>query len=96
MKTVLTVNLPKELEPALKAAGYTSQSLSNEALCHLAVALFMRKVLSLEQAAQLARMSLWDFIPFLGAQDIATADYDAEEARKELETARWLSGKRKK
>jgi predicted HTH domain antitoxin len=62
----------------------------------LAAALFARKVLSLEQAAQLAKMSLWDFIPFLAAQGVAVADYDAEEARTELEAARWLSGKRKK
>ena len=96
MRTTLTMNLPKELEPTLKAAGYTAQRLTDEALRSLATALFVRKVLSVEQAAQLARMSLWDFIRFLGAQGIAVADYDAEEAQTELETARWLSGKPKK
>ena len=93
MRTVLTMDLPKELEPALKAAGYTPQRLSDEALCYLAASLFVRKVLSLEQAAQLARMSLWDFIPFLGEQGIAVSDYDEDETREELKAARWLAGK---
>jgi predicted HTH domain antitoxin len=96
MKTVLTVDLPKELEATLRAAGYTHQRLSEEALQHLSAALFGRKVLSLGQAAQLAKMSLWEFIPFLGKQGIVVADYDEEEAQMELETARWLLKNRKK
>ena len=94
--SVLTVDVPEELEAALNATGYTSQRLADEARQYLAVALFARKILSLEQAAQLAKMSLWTFIPFLGEQGVAVADYDGEEVQSELETARWLAGKQQK
>jgi len=96
MGTHLTIDLPDDLQGALKAVGYTPQRLSDEARQHLAVALFSRRVLSLEHAAKLAGMSLWNFIPFLGEQGIPVADYDEEETRIELESARWLSGRQKK
>lgn len=91
MKTILELDLPQELEAAIKAAGYTSERLSEEARHYLASALFSRKVLSLEQAAKLSGMSLWAFIPFLGEQGIAVADYDEEETQKEIATSKWLS-----
>ncbi len=89
MRVALTVDLPEELETTLKIAGYTPRR-------SLAVTLFTRKVLSLGQAARLAGMSLWDFIPFLGTQGIPLADYDDAEADNEVETARWIAGNPKK
>ncbi len=96
MRVALTVDLPEELETTLKIAGYTPEQLSTEARRSLAVTLFTRKVLSLGQAARLAGMSLWDFIPFLGTQGIPLADYDDAEADNEVETARWIAGNPKK
>ncbi len=96
MRGTLTVELPEELETTLKIAGYTPEQLSIEARRSLAVTLFVRKVLSLGQAARLAGMSLWDFIPFLGTQGIPLADYDEAEADNEVETARWVAGNPRK
>jgi hypothetical protein len=76
MTAVLTLDWPDYLSAALKAAGYTPERLSEEAM---------------GQAACLAKMSHWDFIPFLGQRGIAVADYDDEEIAKELEAGRWLS-----
>ena len=91
MGSTWTMDLPKDLEQTLKAAGYTSEKLSKEAMRYLAAGLFLRKVLSVEQGAKLAQMSLWEFIPFLGEQGITVADYDEEEALKEVESAgQWL------
>ena len=87
----LTIELPQELESTLRAAGYTPERLSEETRRSLAIALFARKVLSLEQATRLSGMSQWEFIPFLGEHGIPVADYDQKEARRETETARWLS-----
>ena len=87
----LTIELPQELESTLRAAGYTPERLSEETRRSLAIALFARKVLSLEQAARLSGMGQWEFIPFLGEHGIPVADYDQKEARRETETARWLS-----
>jgi predicted HTH domain antitoxin len=76
--------------------GYTPSRLSDAARRHLAAELFSNKTLSLEQAGQLAGMSLWDFIPFLGKKGIPVADYDEEETNLEMESAQWLSRKGKK
>jgi len=96
MGNTLTVDLPEDLEAALRAAGYTRERLLNEARCYLAAALFARKALSLEQSARLSGMNLWDFIAFLGEQNIPVADYDEEESHRELEGAKWLSENPKK
>ena len=61
MTAVLTLDWPDNLAAALKAAGYTPERLSEEAMASLAADLFQRHVLSLGQAACLARMNLWDF-----------------------------------
>ncbi len=86
----LTFDLPNELLTTLQAAGYTPKLLEAEARRSFATALFSRKVLSLGQAAQLAGMNLWEFIPFLSEQGIAVADYDEAEVERELETVEWL------
>ncbi len=96
MEATLTVNVPEEVETALRIAGYTPDQLSVEARRALAVVLFNRKVLSLGQSAQLAGMTLWEFIPFLGTMGIAVADYDEAEAEREVETARWIAENPKK
>ncbi|HUT31861.1 MAG TPA: UPF0175 family protein [Planctomycetota bacterium] len=84
------LDLQDGLRAALGAAGYTAERLSEEARRQLAAALFARKVLSLGKAAELAGMSLWDFIPFLGQHEIPYLDYDEDEWKKELEAARPL------
>lgn len=96
MGTLLKIDLPEEIAAALKAVGYTSERLSGDARLHLAASLFSRKVLSLEQAAQLAGMSLWNFIPFLAEMGIAVDGFDEEEIQTELDTAQWLSKEQKK
>ena len=47
----------------------------------------------LKQAARLAGVSLWEFLPVLSAQGIPVADYDEDEARQEVEAARWLAAR---
>lgn len=93
MSALPQADVPEDVLAALQAAGYTPQRISEEALKHLAGVLFARKVLTLEQAARLSGLTLWDFIPFLGEQGIPIADYDADEIQRELETVRWLTSK---
>jgi predicted HTH domain antitoxin len=90
MEAVVTFSWPDELEAALKAAGYTPERISEEAMASLAADLFERRILSLGQAACLAKMNLWNFIPFPGKRGIAIAEYDEAEVEKELEAGRWL------
>ncbi len=96
MGTHLRIDIPDDLEGTLKALGYSTQRLSDEARSHLASALYSHKTLSLGQAARLAGMPLWDFIPFLGKQGITLSEYDREETRLEIESAQWLSKKKRK
>jgi predicted HTH domain antitoxin len=96
MSVTFDADLPPDIWAALQAVGYTPQKLTKDALKHFAGVLYVRKSLSLEQAARLADMSLWEFIPFLSEQGIAVADYDAEEIERELEAVRWLTSTRQK
>jgi predicted HTH domain antitoxin len=91
MSALPQADVPEDVLAALQAAGYTRQRLSEEALKHFAGVLFARKVLTLEQAARLAGIPLWDFIPFLGEQGIPIADYDTDEIVREIENARALA-----
>ncbi len=90
MKTVVTVEIPSGVEAILSSAGYTDERLAEETQRALALVLFQRKVLSLDQAARCARMPLWAFIPWLGEHGMAVAEYDEAELQRELDTARWL------
>jgi predicted HTH domain antitoxin len=89
MGSTLTVELPGDLETALKEAGLTREQLDEVAKRYVAMALFRRHVLSLGQAADLAGMSLWDFIPFLGEHGIPMATYDADEIAEEVKPLQW-------
>jgi predicted HTH domain antitoxin len=96
MSTAWHADLPPDIRAALQVVGYTPQKLSEEAFRYFSGVLYARKVLSLEQAARLAGMTLWEFIPFLAEQGIATADYDAEETDRELEAVHWLTSNQRK
>jgi len=91
MGAIVLPELPPDLWAALQASGYNRERLTTEALRHFAALLFSRRVLSLEQSARLASMSLWDFIPFLGEQGISLADYDDDEVQTELDGVKWLA-----
>ena len=90
MKTVVTIEVPENLEAVLRGVGYTDERLAVETQRALALVLFQQKVLSLEQAARCARLPLWAFIPWLGEHGVAVAEYDQTEVQREVDTARWL------
>jgi predicted HTH domain antitoxin len=91
MGSPVTFEVPAELEGALRAAGYSREKLSEEARSALAVSLFSTKALSLGQAAQFLGADLWRFIEVLGRRGVAVADYDREEAQREVAAAQWLA-----
>ncbi|MBC8486744.1 MAG: UPF0175 family protein [Bacteroidetes bacterium] len=94
MEERLTIDFPYDLKVALEAAGFSKQLLQKEVLHQLAAVLYMRKVLSLEQASHLSGMNLWEFIPFLDKLGIVVADYDKEETQKEMESVKWLTNQK--
>jgi predicted HTH domain antitoxin len=89
MSVILTVELPGNVVAAAEEAGLTWEELTKEMKRYVALGLFRRQVLSLGQAADVAEMSLWDFIPFLGQHGIPMATYDADEIAEELKPLKW-------
>lgn len=92
----LTIMVPGDVESSLKIAGYNEERLTIEARQSLAASLFSQKVLTLGQAAQLAGMPIWEFIPYLGTKGIAVVDYDKDEIDNEAQMAKWLSKRQNK
>ena len=87
----MQIELPEDIATALEAVGYTSRQLGEDAMRHLAVVLYGRSVLALEQAARMAGVPLWEFIPLLGENGVALADYDEAQVSIEMENARWMT-----
>ncbi len=82
--------VPEDLYFVLQARGFSREVLTTELNRLLAIRLFQTKVLSLGQAARLARLSLWAFIELLGERQIPVVDYSAEELDWELENLNYL------
>lgn len=80
----LEVPIPEGLRTTLELAGYSTEALSAEAQRALAAVLYKRHILTLAQAAELAGMSMREFIPFLASLGIATLDYPPDELGHDL------------
>jgi predicted HTH domain antitoxin len=52
----------------------------------LALKCYKDKILSLGKSAELSGLSMWDFIEFLGENNIAVIDYSEEQLNKEFES----------
>ena len=89
------IDLPEELYHTLSASGLTKEKIAVESRKLFALKCFKEKVLSLGKAAELSGLSKWDFIEFLGDNEVPVVDYDQEEINRELKTAVKLSEKLK-
>lgn len=96
MKRAVVLEIPESIRSALEAAGYSTETLSAEARKQLAAALYQKRVLTLSQAAQLAGMSLWEFIPVLAEQGVPALTYDPEELEHDWKAIQRLSRKMSK
>ena len=90
------INLPEELYLSLSASGLTKERIANESRKLLALKYFKDKILSLGRAAELAGLSKWDFIEYLGDNKVPVVNYDEDEITREFEIVNKLSGKLKK
>lgn len=88
MKTVQAViNLPESLYLSLSCFGLTRERLVSESRKLLALKYFQEKLLSIGKATELSGLSKWDFIEYLGNNNIPVIDYDDDEIIREFETA---------
>ena len=90
------IDLPEELYLSLSASGLTKEKIASESRKLLALKYYKEKLLSIGKTAQLSGLSIWDFVEYLGENDVPAVDYDQDEIKREFETVDELSEKLKK
>ncbi|MCL2015566.1 MAG: UPF0175 family protein [Defluviitaleaceae bacterium] len=78
----ITLEIPKI---SLIAANISELSAATEIKKHLALYLFQERVLSFGKAAELAKMSKWDFMDLMGRKGI-TFNYGVDDYLEDLQT----------
>ena len=90
------IDLPEELYLSLSAYGLTKERIANESRKLLSLKYFKDKFLSLGRAAELSGLSKWEFIEYLGENEVPVIDYDRDEIKRELESAENITERLKK
>ena len=90
------LDFSEELYLSLSSVGLTREKLAQESKKLLALKFYKGKTLSLGKAAELSGLSKWDFIDYLGENEIPLIDYDEDELKRELRTVDRFKGKLKK
>jgi predicted HTH domain antitoxin len=90
------IDLPEELYLSLSAVGLTRAKLVQESRRLLALKFYQGKILSFGKAAELSGLSKWDFMDYLGENEIPVIDYDEDELKRELRSVDRIKGKLKK
>ena len=83
---VLEVHCPEEVYKALRAAGFDRETLSQEARSGLAVRLYGEHRLSLGKAAELAGLSVVQFMNLLRTLHMPVVEYGDDEYAQDLRT----------
>ena len=78
------IDLPEDLYLSLSSVGLTRDKLAQESRKLLALKFFKSKLLSLGKATELSGLSKWDFIDFLGENEVAVVDFDDDEIGREF------------
>ena len=78
------IDLPDHLYRTLSAHGWSKDVICREARKLMALKCYKERVLSLGKCAEFSGLPLWDFIEFLGENDVAVVDYDDEQLKYEL------------
>jgi predicted HTH domain antitoxin len=78
------IDLSENLYLSLSSVGLTKDKLARESKKLLALKFFKGKLLSLGKATELSGLSKWDFIDFLGENEVAVVDFDDDEIGREI------------
>ena len=84
MSAQAIIDLSDQLYRTLSSHGLTKEVISREAKKLLALKCYKDRILSLGKSAQVSGLSLWEFIEFLGKNDVPVVDYDDEQLEYEL------------
>lgn len=81
---VVQVDLPPEVAVAMRMIGLEGDNLAREMRKATAIDLYAAKLLSIGKAAELADLSLAEFMDLLVSRGIAVAEYTAGDLAQDL------------
>ena len=84
MSVQAVIDLSDQLYRTLSSHGLSKEAISREAKKLLALKCYKDRVLSLGKSSEVSGLSLWEFIEFLGENDVPVVDYDDEQLEYEL------------
>ncbi len=84
------IDLPEDLYNTLSSHGISKEVITKESKKFLALKCYKDKILSLGKSAELSGLSMWDFIEFLGENNVAVIDYSDEQLEKEFQSVKQL------
>ena len=96
MAVKAVIDLPKDLYQTLSSHGLSKEMISKETKKLLALKCYKDKILSLGKSAELSGLSMWEFIEFLGENNIAAIDYSEKQLEKEFKNIGKLRKSRKR
>ena len=84
MSVQAIIDLSDQLYRTLSSHGLSKEAISREAKKLLALKCYKDRVLSLGKSTEFSGLSLWEFIEFLGENDVPIVNYDDEQLKYEL------------
>lgn len=84
MSVQAVIDLSDQLYRTLSSHGLSKEAICREAKKLLALKCYKDRVLSLGKSSEVSGLSLWEFIEFLGKNDVPVVDYDDEQLEYEL------------
>ncbi|VAX26640.1 hypothetical protein MNBD_NITROSPIRAE02-1618 [hydrothermal vent metagenome] len=90
VKTIIDIDLPEDIYQTLSSHGFSKEVISRESKKLLALKCYKDKILSLGKSAELSGLSMWEFIEFLGENNIPVIDYSEEQLDREFESVEYL------
>jgi predicted HTH domain antitoxin len=90
MAVKAVIDLPKDLYQTLSSHGLSKEMISRETKKLLALKCYRDKILSLGKSSELSGLPMWEFIEFLGENNVAVVDYSEEQLEKELKNVERL------
>lgn len=90
VKTVIDIDLPEDIYQTLSSHGFSKEVISRESKKLLALKCYKDKILSLGKSAELSGLSMWEFIDFLGENNIPVIDYSEEQLDREFESVEYM------
>ncbi len=90
VKTVVDIDLPEDIYQTLSSHGFSKEVISRESKKLLALKCYKDKILSLGKSAELSGLSMWEFIEFLGENNIPVINYSEEQLDREFESVEEL------